>query len=97
MAGGEGAAAASRLLGALCLSAVACSQLVRGRETGADWTLEKVGHLRVSQPLLASPLGCGGRVAPSREAGKGLAACCPLDFGGGSAARPRRGSAGEGG
>ncbi|XP_069656670.1 glutaminyl-peptide cyclotransferase isoform X2 [Haliaeetus albicilla] len=44
MAGGEGAAAASRLLGALCLSAVACSQLVRGRETGADWTLEKYSH-----------------------------------------------------
>ncbi|XP_029891680.1 glutaminyl-peptide cyclotransferase isoform X2 [Aquila chrysaetos chrysaetos] len=44
MAAGEGAAAASRLLGALCLSAVACSQLVRGRETGADWTLEKYSH-----------------------------------------------------
>ncbi|XP_059683760.1 glutaminyl-peptide cyclotransferase [Gavia stellata] len=44
MAGGEGAAAASRLLGALCLSAVACLQLVRGRESGADWTLEKYSH-----------------------------------------------------
>ncbi|XP_075352187.1 glutaminyl-peptide cyclotransferase [Mycteria americana] len=42
--GGEGAAAVSRLLGALCLSAVACCHLVHGRETGADWTLEKYSH-----------------------------------------------------
>uniref|UniRef100_A0A6G1S473 Glutaminyl-peptide cyclotransferase n=1 Tax=Hypotaenidia okinawae TaxID=2861861 RepID=A0A6G1S473_9GRUI len=41
---GEGTAIASRLLGALCLFTVACFHLVRGRETGADWTLEKYSH-----------------------------------------------------
>ncbi|XP_054252880.1 glutaminyl-peptide cyclotransferase [Indicator indicator] len=44
MAGGEGPTAAGRLLGALCLSAAACFHLVHGRETGADWTLEKYSH-----------------------------------------------------
>ncbi|KFU94872.1 Glutaminyl-peptide cyclotransferase, partial [Chaetura pelagica] len=32
------------LLGALCLSALACFQLVRGREAGGAWTLEKYSH-----------------------------------------------------
>lgn len=70
MAGGEGAAAATRrLLGALCLCAVAGFHLVHGRETGAEWTLEKVGHVCVSQALLASPLGCGEGVAARRQPG----------------------------
>ncbi|KAM9382435.1 glutaminyl-peptide cyclotransferase [Phaethornis superciliosus] len=43
MVGGQGTAA-PRLLGALCLAALACSHLVRGRESGAEWTLEKYSH-----------------------------------------------------
>ncbi|XP_071595248.1 glutaminyl-peptide cyclotransferase [Heliangelus exortis] len=42
MGGGQGAA--PRLLGALCLSALACFHLVRGRGAGAEWTLEKYSH-----------------------------------------------------
>lgn len=61
MAGGEVPAGAGRLLGALCLAAVACFHLVHGREAGADWTLQKVGHGRACQALLAAPLGCGAR------------------------------------
>lgn len=59
--GGVGEVAAARLLAALCLSAVACFHLVHGGETGADWTLEKVGHVCVFQALLAPPPGAGGR------------------------------------
>ncbi|XP_074436031.1 glutaminyl-peptide cyclotransferase isoform X2 [Larus michahellis] len=43
MAGCEGAAA-PLLLGALCLSAAACFHLVHGRDSGAQWTLEKYSH-----------------------------------------------------
>lgn len=59
--GGAGAAAAARQLAALCLCAVACFHLVNGGEAGAQWTLEKVGHVCVFHALLASPPGASGR------------------------------------
>lgn len=73
--GCEGRRAASRLLGALCLAA--CFPLVHGRDTGAAWTLEKVGHVCVSPALLASPLGCGGSTLPGGGEPKLGAGTCP--------------------